>query len=63
MLILAMMLVETGLILVSGIEGTEVWNKYFSHGEKQTVVVTPALLGETLKERLEKGEVYFTLDI
>ena len=58
-----MMLVETGLTLVDGVEGTEVWSRYFGHGEKQTVVVTPSFLGETLKERLEKGEMYFTLEI
>lgn len=62
MLMAAMMLVETGLTLVD-VEGTRVWNKYFSHGEKQTVVGTPALLGEQLKERLEKGELYFTLEV
>ena len=57
------MLVETGLTLASDVEGTEVWDRYFSHGEKQTVVVTPSLLAEKLKERLEKGEMYFMLDV
>jgi hypothetical protein len=58
-----MMAVESGLTLARDIEDTEVWKRFFSQGETQSVVVTPALLGEKLKERLEGGGYHFVLDV
>jgi len=60
---LAMMLVETGLTLANEVENTKSWEIFFAHGEKQSVVVTPSLLGEILKERLERGGMNITLNL
>ncbi len=60
---LAMMLVESGLTLAQDVTKTELWKIFFGQGEKQSVVVTPALLGETLKDRLERGGLHFTIDV
>jgi hypothetical protein len=60
---LAMMVVESGLTLVKDVENTEVWKRFFGNGENQSVVVTPALLGNKLKERLERGGYHFALDV
>ena len=58
-----MMVVESGLTLVKDVENTEVWKRFFGNGENQSVVVTPALLGNKLKERLERGGYHFALDV
>lgn len=58
-----MMIVESGLTLAKDVEDTEVWKRFFKEGENQSVVVTPALLGEKLKERLERGGYHFILDV
>jgi hypothetical protein len=58
-----MMLVETGLTLANEVEKTKLWEMFFAHGEKQSVVVTPSLLGETHKERLERGGLNITLNL
>jgi hypothetical protein len=58
-----MMVVESGLTLAKEVEDTEVWKMFFSQGENQSVVVTPALMGEKLKERLEGGGYHFALDV
>lgn len=63
MLTLAMMLVESGLLLAKEVEETEAWAIFFSNGENQSVVVTPALLGEALQRRLENGGLHFTLAV
>ena len=62
-LTLAMMLVESGLLLAKEVENTEVWKMFYSNGENQSVVVTPGLLGERLQRRLENGGLSFTLDV
>lgn len=62
-LTVAMMLVESGLLLAKEVENTEVWKMFYSNGENQSVVVTPGLLGERLQRRLESGGLNFTLDI
>ena len=56
---LAMMVVESGLTLAYDVEKTEI-SKYLKN---QTVLLTPSLMGETLKERLEKGGLHFNLDV
>ena len=61
-LILAMMLVEAGLVLVRELKETPVWS-IFNEIERQSVVVTPALLGDHLRDRLESGGLHFTLEI
>lgn len=58
-----MMLVETGLILANDVERTELWKIFFRRGEKQVVVVTPSLLGEILKDKLEAGGLNITLNV
>ena len=58
-----MMLVESGLTLAQDVMNTELWNIFFANGEKQSVVVTPSLLGETLMEKLERGGLNFTVDV
>jgi hypothetical protein len=63
MLTLAMMLVESGLLLAKEVEETEAWALFYSKGENQSVVVTPALLGEVLQRRLENGGLHFTLAV
>jgi short subunit dehydrogenase-like uncharacterized protein len=60
---LAMMLIESGLTLAQDVEKTEISKIFFGQGENQSVVVTPALLGETLRDRLERGGIHFTLDV
>jgi hypothetical protein len=60
---LAMMSVEAGLSLLQDVEKSEIWKLFFSNGEKQSVVVTPGLLGNKLKERLDKGGLLFELDV
>jgi hypothetical protein len=59
----AMMLVETGLTLANEAEKTEAWKTFYAQEENQSVVVTPALLGSILKDKLEKGGVHFVLDV
>ena len=58
-----MMSVESAMTLVYDIEKTEVWKRFFEHGEKQVVLATPALLDEVLRDRLERGGLHFTLDV
>ena len=60
---LAMMLIESGLTLAQDVKKTELWKIFFGQGEKQSVVVTPSLLGETLRDKLERGGIHFTLDV
>ena len=60
---LAMMAVESGLTLSRELENTDVWKMFFSTLEKRIVVGTPSLLGETLKDRLEKGGIRFKLEV
>jgi len=62
-LIVAMMLVESGLVLAKEVEKTEAWRLYFSNGESQSAVLTPGLLGEILERRLENGGLHFALDV
>ena len=57
------MCVEAGLLLAFQVEETDVWKLFFAKGETRSVVVTPALLGEPLKERLERGGMHFNLDV
>ena len=59
----AMMVVESGLILANDIENTEMWKSFFNEGQKQTVLLTPSLMGESLRESLEKGGLHFSLDV
>lgn len=59
----AMMLVESGLVLANEVENTEAWKLFFSNGENRSVVLTPGLLGEVLERRLENGGLHFTLDL
>jgi hypothetical protein len=58
-----MMLVESSLTLLYDVEKTELWKMFFAHGERQSAVVTPSLLGETLLERLERGGLSVTLNV
>jgi len=58
-----MMVVESGLTLAYDVEKTEIWKLFFSKGQKQTVLLTPSLMGELLRERLEKGGLQFSLDV
>lgn len=59
----AMMLVETGLTLANEVEKTEAWKIFYAQGEDQSVVITPALIGSVLKDKLERGGVQFVLDV
>ena len=56
---LAMMVVESGLTLAQDVENTEIW----ALSKGKTLVLTPALMGETLRERLEKGGLHFSLNV
>jgi len=59
----AMMCVESALTLAFELEKTVVSEKFFGHGEKKSVVVTSAMMGEALRERLGRGGLHFTLDV
>ena len=56
---LAMMVVESGLTLATEIEKTEIGNLL----KERSLLLTPSLMGETLRDRLEKGGLHFSLDI
>lgn len=56
----AMMLVEAGLTLAHDVKKTKAWELFFKNGERQSVVLTPAMLGDILKDRVHAGGVHFS---
>jgi hypothetical protein len=58
-----MMVVESGLTLAHDLEKTEIGKLFFNKVQNQTVLLTPSLMGESLRERLEKGGLHFSLDV
>ena len=57
---LGMMLVEAGLTMAHDVKKTKAWDLFFKNGEKESVVLTPALLGDVLKDRINAGGVHFS---
>jgi hypothetical protein len=55
-----MMLVEAGLAMAFDVKKTKAWELFFKDGEKQSVVLTPAMLGDVLKDRIHAGGVRFS---
>jgi len=55
----AMMLVESGLVLAREFQNTPVAKM----NKPKSVVITPALLGEPLRRRLENGGLHFYLEV
>jgi hypothetical protein len=58
-----MMAIETGLTLAGDLKETPLWGLSFVDGEPKVTVMTPSLLGETLRKRMEKGGIHFDLEV